>query len=97
MKTLDKIREDLKEIRYYYSRQHYFDEAAKKVGTSTVLDKVHRYNMAICSAPPLLYDLYTGLYVRNLTQESLSAEMYYTPEYIRMQNKNLVLYLQTKI
>lgn len=46
------------------------------------------------SAPTRLYDIYVGLYARNLTQEALSVELCYTPEYIQILNKRLLLYLQ---
>ena len=41
--------------------------------------------------------VYMNLYVRNYTQEALSIEMNYTPEYIQMLNKRLVLFLVEKL
>ena len=95
--TMQKIREDLKEVRYYYARKELFDEAFAKIGKNKVLSKVERYNQAVASAPPVLYDIYMNLYVRNYTQEALSIEMNYTPEYIQMLNKRLVLFLVEKL
>lgn len=97
MISMKQLREDLKEVRYYYSRRQLFDEASKTIGAHEIVSKVQRYNTAMRTAPPRLYDLYVGLYVRNYTQEAYSIEMNYTPEYIQMQNKSLLLYLQTKI
>ena len=91
--TVQKVRDDLKEVRYYYARKELFDEAFAKIGKNKVLSKVERYNQAVASAPPVLYDIYINLYVRNYTQEALSIEMNYTPEYIQMLNKRLVLFL----
>ena len=77
MVPLDKIRSDLKEIRYYYSRK--------------------AMNEAVKTAPPRLYDMYMMLYVKGYTQEALSAELNYTPVYIQMLNKQLLLFLQSKL
>ena len=95
--TMQKVREDLKEVRYYYARKELFDEAFAKIGKNKVLSKVEKYNQAVISAPPMLYDVYMNLYVRNYTQEALSIEMNYTPEYIQMLNKRLVLFLVEKL
>lgn len=96
MKTLTEIREDLKEIRYYYSRKKMFDEASRVVGKSNVMAKVERYSEAIRDAEPRYYDLYINLY-EGFTQEGLAAEMNYTTEYIQILNKRLVLYLQKNL
>ncbi|NCA93259.1 hypothetical protein EOM82_08505 [bacterium] len=95
--TLDIIRKDLKDIRYYYSRKSIFEEACKIVGDSDVLSKATKYNDAIKLAPPRLYDLYVCLYIKNYTQEGLSIELNYTTEYIQMQNKKLLLFLQKEL
>jgi hypothetical protein len=95
--TLAEIRADLKEVRYYYSRKELLDNAFKEVTVNSVLDKVRKYNEAVNTAPPRLYDLYVSLYVKNSTQENLAADLGYTPEYIQMQNKKLILFLQTHL
>ena len=40
MKTFSMIREDLKNIRYYYSRQKEMTNSAKIVGESTILKTI---------------------------------------------------------
>lgn len=97
MLSLSIIRSDLKEIRYYYSRKEMFDEAFKCMGQSDIVEKAEKYNNAVKSAPAKLYDLYFSLYIKNNTQESLSNELCYTPEYIQMLNKQLLKFLQTKL
>lgn len=94
---LKTIRSDLKEIRYYYTRKEIFDEATRIVGGSNILEKTERYNRAVCFAPPLLYDLYVGLYIKGFTQEALSVELGYTPEYVQMLHKKLLLFLQKQM
>lgn len=97
MLAIEKIREDLADVRYYYSRKRVLDEAIGSVGINTVLQKVERYNIAIREAPPKLYDLYVYLYTKNYTQEGLSLEWNYTPQYIQQLNKKLLLFLQTQL
>lgn len=97
MLPLKKVREDLKEIRYYYEHKEIFDSAIGGEGLHDVLKKVKRYNLAVQSAPPQLYCLYIYLYIKNYTQEAFASEFGYEPEHICRLNKKLVLFLQTKI
>lgn len=93
---LEKIREELKNIRYYYSRRDVFEKASVSVGKNTTLDIIQKYNDVICSAPPRLYDLYVSLYLQNNTQESLADKFGYTAEHISRLNRQLVKFLQSK-
>lgn len=98
MITLTVIREDLKDIRYYYVRKEMFDEAYRCTGKkNAIIAKVDMYNDAMSKASPKLFDLYYSLYVKNHTQESLSDELGYTPEYIQMLNKQLLKFLQANL
>ena len=97
MLTLTRIREDLKEIRYYYSHRDVFDEIAKKILQSRVVDKVNQYNLAASFASPWLYELYFGLYVNNNTQENYAAETGFSTEYVQVMNKKLLLFFQSEI
>ena len=80
----------------YYARKHIFDTVKSNVGLNKILDKVEIYNQAILSAPPRLFDLYVCLYTMGYTQEALSAELGFTPEYVQMQHKKMLLFLQAK-
>lgn len=94
MLTINQVREDLKEIRYYYSMQELFESAANTVKPVAILNKVERYNAAIKAAPARLYILYISLYVKNNTQAALADDWGYTREYIKEINQKLVEYLQ---
>ena len=93
MATLQQIREDLKEIRYYYSRRKLFDTSSTTIIQSSVLDKVAKYNLALKNAPASLYGLYVALYVQNNTQKSLSHNWNCSVDYIKHVNKLLCNYL----
>lgn len=95
--TLATIREDLKDIRYYYMRKEVFDKAFSTTGENIIVKKVQAYNSAIKDASPKLYDLYVSLYIECHTQESLSDKLGYTPEYIQMLNKKLLKFLQNSV
>jgi len=97
MATLQQIREDLREIRYYYSRQTLFDAFSITIVQSSVLDKVARYNLALKNAPARLYCLYIALYVKNNTQKTLSYNWNCSVDYIKHLNKLLCNYLLSKV
>ena len=97
MFSLDDIREDLKDVRYYYMRKNVFDSSVKSVGRNIIREKVDRYNSAIIFAPPKLYDLYVGLYVNGNTQDGYATEIGYTSKYIQKRNKELLRFLQENL
>ena len=97
MESLAEVREDLRGIRYYYAHKEMFDKTVNVTGAHELIRKAERYNAAMCTAPPRLYEVYVGLYVYGNTQESLAVELKYTPEHIQRQYKKILLYLQTKI
>ncbi len=97
MISLDQLREDLKDVKYYYLRKKVFDKTVESIGITQMQLKVIRYNEAALLASPRLYDLYIGLYVMGHTQFSYAMEMGYTERYIQMQNKQLLLFLQKNL
>lgn len=92
MKKINEVREDLKEIRYYCSKQKDFENAARTVGSSTAVEKVKAYNEVIKTAPIRLYDLYVSLYVNNNTQAVVAEDWGLTSDYVRKMNKKLYEY-----
>lgn len=74
MKTFENIREDLRNIRYYYSRKDQMSQSARIIWECTILTLVNEYNASICKASPKLYDLYVCMYVENNTQESAAEK-----------------------
>lgn len=97
MLSVVQVRNDLKEIRYYYSMQDLFDRSAKTVKPLAILQKVERYNTAMQNAPAKLYVLYVSLYVENNSQSALAYEWQLTPEYVKELNNKLISYLQSAL
>ena len=97
MIILKQIREELKDVRYYYQRKQVFDKNAQTVGVSSITEKVQRYNVLAMAASPKFYDLYVGLYVRGNTQESYGTEVGYSAKYIQKLHSQLLKFFQNKL
>lgn len=97
MATLKQVRDDLNEIRYYYSRKEYLSSLPVSLAENDIAETAHRYGDAMTHAPYRLYDLYTCLYLNNNTQASLSDQWGYTPENIKYLNNKLCRYLQAAL
>ena len=92
--TVDELRKDLSDIRYYYSRKVMFDRAAGCVAKNAAIALAERYNGAIRNAPPRLYDLYISLYIENNTQASLAEKWGYSESHIRYLTRQLYAFFQ---
>lgn len=95
--SLKEIRNDLRDIRYFYSRKDLFDKSAAVVGTHAIFEKVEKYNAAILQAPPRLYDLYVSIYWLNNSQESFANKMGYSFVYISMLHTDLINFFKTHL
>jgi len=96
MKTLKEIREDLKEVRYYYANQKTFDTATE-IAEIEAIKKIDLYNQIMGKAPLKLVELYIMLYVNNNSQSTLAYDKDCSPHYIQMQNNKLCYFLQKEI
>lgn len=97
MLSLKQIKQDLRDIRYYYSKQKAFDGLADSVGENDVAEKAAMYNRAMRKAPIKLYDVYISLYINNNTQEALAFDWDLSNDYIRKMNKSLCEFLQRQL
>ena len=91
----EKVRRDLKDIRYYYARKAILDSVKGDVGINKVRGMVDRYNKIIMNAPLYLFDLYVCLYVKGYTQDKMAVELNVSSQYVHSQNKKLVEFLQS--
>ena len=99
--TIRQVKEDLREIRYYYGKQKELDGASRTVGTSSITEKIERYHTAVRKAPVRLYDLYVALYValyvHNNTQLAVALDWDYSADYIRKLNNQLCQFLSKEL
>ena len=58
---METIKGDLAQIRYYYVHKEQFDSAFNSIGRGAILDKVEKYNQAICQADPRIFEMYDYL------------------------------------
>ena len=93
MATRKEVRDDLNEIRFYYSKKDIFDITAKELKSVALLEKIKKYNTAMEQAPANLFIVYVSLYMNNNTQEALAADWDYSQQYISYLNVKLVNYL----
>ncbi len=94
--SYSQIRDDLKNIRYYYGRKDSFDNLVRTLGEHSIVKVAEKYNEAIKNAPPRLYDLYISLYLNNHTQESLAEEWCFCIEHMSRMNCQLVKFFKTQ-
>ena len=95
MISSERIRRDLKDIRYYYARKAILDSVKGDVGINKVRNMVDRYNQIILNAPLYLFDLYVCLYIKGYTQDKMAVELNVSSQYVQSQNKKLIAFLQT--
>lgn len=89
----EQIKEDLRELKYYYSHKSSVEEHFKVTGTTGVKNLARRYEAAIRLAPVRLYDLFGCLYIQCKTQEELAIDFGCSTEHIRRLNKELYAFL----
>ena len=95
--TMATMKEELKQVRYYYANRDHFDKMEKEIDLSPIKSIVKKYNSAMVGADPRLLDVYHGLYIEGYSQLKLAIEWNFTPEYIRMMNRQLNAYLIKKL
>ena len=94
MNGLTAIREDLKDIRYYYAHKQVFERASAEQIVNNVIRKAERYNRVMEQAPPILFDLYISLYIQNNTQAAFAYDRDYSVDYIKDLNNSLCDYIR---
>ena len=97
MKTIEEVRNDLKDIRYYYSRQKEFDNASKSIAESSVIKKAEFYTNIIKNAPPRLFDLYLAFIVNNNSQVVVADDWGFCIEYIKKLCKKMYNFILAEI
>lgn len=92
--TLNEIRTDLVQIRYYYANKEVLEKAVSNTGDPLFMARIEKYNEAIRHAQPREYCLYVNLYMENNTQESLAVKWGYSTDNIQHLNNKLLRFFQ---
>ena len=82
MTIREQIKSELIEVRYYYARAEIFERAFDSIGKCGILEKVAKYNEAICKAPIMIFEIYDMLFVHYRTHEEAAEILGYSPNYI---------------
>lgn len=94
--TVNDVKKDLKEIKYYYDHKSMFDRAMETSVKTEVMRKVQLYNKYMSKAEARLFGLYVALYVENNTQQKIATNWGLSEGYIRKLNRQLCEYLLEK-
>lgn len=97
MKELNKIKADLRDIRFYYANRELLDESFGDIGTNRIMETVKMYNAAVCLISPRLYEVYVCLYIKGKTQAAYAREHGYTSEYVQSIHVMLLKALQQEL
>ena len=95
--TIQDIKDELQEVKYYYGHKAMFDRALSTVSKNKVLEKVARYNDLVQDAPAQLFGLYVAIYTENNTQLAVALDWGLSEGYIKNLNRKLCEYLLEKI
>lgn len=85
--TINEIRRDLYDIRYYYAHESFFEKSGLRIVRNVIEEKTERYNAIIQSAEPRIYALYIALYTENNTQIVVAEDWNVSEGYIKYLNK----------
>ncbi len=89
MKTVKIVKDELKEIRYYYSKRKDFEKVSDVIGESDVCKLVAKYNGIIRRGSIKFYDLYVSLYVNNNSLAVVAEDWGINYCYVSRLNKQL--------
>ena len=95
--SIAEIKEELRQVRYYYGRREMFDKSFDCYGKGKFLDLVQKYNLMICDAEPRLYEIYVSVYINNNTYECAADEMGYCRGYVATMHKKLIEFFYQKL
>lgn len=96
MYAVEKVKEELGEIKYYYLQKEKLDAYMAELTCSSLMELIERYSNAIRLAPIKLYHVYVGLYIKGWSQGALAREMGYTRYYVQILNGKLIEFLQER-
>ena len=89
MKTIKTLKEELREIKHYYSQMDELEKVGKVIGTPQMMIVVELYNKKILNAPIRLYSLYVSLYLKNKPQNVVADEWGVSLSQIALLSKKL--------
>ncbi len=97
MKSLKEIREDLRDVRFYYSKKALFDALPNEICSHEVLEKVKLYNDMAQKAPLRLFEVYVVTYIEVNSQESAAIKLNYAYQYLHALHTELIMFFYDQL
>ena len=96
MSDSDKVREDLKDIRYYYAHKEVFERASEEHIVNNVIRKAadERGIQTDLNLPVRLAQETAVKYIQNNTQAAFAYDRDYSVDYIKDLNNSLCRYIR---
>lgn len=89
----EEVKNDLKEIQFYYANQRDVQSNLRGNNYSETLDKIYKYNEAMKNAPLQLYDFYVFIYINNNSQVTYGVDRNISNKTAYRLNCNLIKFL----
>ena len=94
MKSIEEIRQTLRNIQVYYRNKALFDNYSNTICKYAFYDTIELYEKHVVNAPKRLQDVYNELYRQGKAQKVVALEWKVTEKYIQILNKRLIVYFQ---
>jgi len=95
--TTEQVRNDLKEIKYYHAHKKLLEQSFETTGANLFLQKLRKYNQAVCAASLKLHEVYVGLHINGYSQDALAEKWGVTRMYVYLLNKKLIEFFSKNI
>ena len=96
MKTKAQVKEELRQLKYYFLRKDAFAYSTEHIIKNQIVDLAEQYNELVVDAPADLYDAYIMLYTSGYSQMEMAEEIEASPEYVSRLNTRLITFLTKK-
>ena len=96
-KTIEEIKQDLKDIKYYYAHEQILQKAIPSESVKKMIVKAVTYREIMKAAPFDLHIIYEGLYIFRQKQKELAEYLEISQRTVRRKREQIYLYLQKRL
>lgn len=88
--TIEQVREELKDVKLYYSRRAFFDKAKTDDFVQRIKSNVEKYDRLILEVPTTYFKIFNLIYHEGKTQFQVSLELSYSKRNVEMLHSALI-------
>ncbi|MBQ8145500.1 MAG: hypothetical protein IJZ04_05310 [Clostridia bacterium] len=88
--TIDQVREELKDVKQYYSRKGFFDRAKMDDFVQRIKTNAEKYDRLVLEAPTTYFNVYDLIYRKGKSQFQASIELSYAKRTVERLHSELV-------